>query len=85
MFSLQIEKEAENFLKKLPKQDAELILKKLYSIRENPFRFLKRLQGDKLWRLRITDYRAICEVVVSANKIFVVRIEQNASSKIKKR
>jgi len=74
MFSLQIEDEAEKFLKKLPKQEADLILKKLYSIRENPFRFLKRLQGDKLWRLRIADYRTICDVVVSNNKIFVVRI-----------
>ncbi|MBU0466989.1 MAG: type II toxin-antitoxin system RelE/ParE family toxin [Nanoarchaeota archaeon] len=74
MYSIQIEKNAENSLKKLPKKDAEIVLRKIYSIRDNPFRFLKRLQGQKLWRLRIGDYRAIVDVIVSANKIVVVRI-----------
>ena len=74
MYSIQIEENAEKFLKKLPKNDAEIILRKIYSIRDNPFRFLKRLQGEKLWRLRIGDYRAIIDVIISMNKIIVVRI-----------
>jgi len=74
MYSIQIEKNAEDFLKKLQKKDAEIILNKIYSIRENPFRFLKRLQGEKLWRLRIGDYRAIVDVIISMNKIIVLRI-----------
>jgi len=74
MYSIQIEKNAEDFLKKLQKKDAEEILNKIYSMRENPFRFLKRLQGEKLWRLRIGDYRAIVDVIISMNKIIVVRI-----------
>ena len=74
MYSIQVEKNAENFLKKLNKKDAEMILKKIYLIRNDPFRFLKRLQGQKLWRLRIADYRAIVDVVISMNKIIVIRI-----------
>ena len=74
MYSIQIEKNAEDFLKKLQKKDAEIILNKIYSIRENPFRYLKRLQGEKLWRLRIGYYRAIVDVVISMNKIIVIRI-----------
>jgi len=74
MFSIELSETSTKFLKKLPKQDSELILNKIYSIRENPFRFLKRLQGDKLWRLRIADFRAVVEIIVSANKIYVVRI-----------
>ena len=74
MYSIQIEKNAEDFLKKLQKKDAEIILNKIYSIRENPFRYLKRLQGEKLWRLRIADYRAIVDVIISMNKIIVLRI-----------
>ena len=74
MYSIQIEKNAENFLKKIDKKDAEMILKKIYSIKNNPFRFLKRLQGQKLWRLRIADYRAIVDVVISIDKIIVLRI-----------
>jgi len=74
MYSIQIEKNVENFLKRLQKKDAEIILNKIYSIRENPFRYLKRLQGKKLWRLRIGDYRAIVDVIISMNKIIVLKI-----------
>jgi len=74
MYSIQIEKNAEDFLKKLQRKDAEVILNKIYSIRENPFRYLKRLQGEKLWRLRVGDYRAIIDVIISLNKIIVIRI-----------
>lgn len=74
MYSIQIEENAEKFLKKLSKKDSEMILKKIYSIRDNPFRFLKRLQGEKLWRLRIANYRAIVDVFISVNKIIVLRI-----------
>jgi len=74
MYSIQIEKNVEDFLKKLQKKDAEIILNKIYSIRENPFRYLKRLQCEKLWRLRIGDYRAIVDIVISMNKIIVIRI-----------
>lgn len=74
MYSIQIEKNAEDFIKKLQKKDAEIILNKIYLIREDPFRFLKRLQGEKLWRLRIGDYRVIVDVVISMNKIIVLKI-----------
>ena len=74
MYFIEIEENAEKFLKKLPKKDAEIILKKIYSIRDNPFRLLKRLQGEKLWRLRIGDYRTEINVLISNNKIIVVRI-----------
>lgn len=74
MYSIQIEKNAEEFLKKLQKEDAKIILNKIYSIRENPFRYLKRLQGEKLWRLRVADYRVIVDVIISMNKIIVLRI-----------
>ncbi len=74
MFLIEITETAKKFLKKLNKKDAEIILTKLYSIRDNPFRFLKRLQGEKLWRLRIGDYRAVIDIMISMNKIIVIRI-----------
>jgi len=74
MFQIELTETAKNFLKKLQKKDAEIILNKIYSIRENPYRFLKRLQGEKLWRLRIGDYRAVVDVIVSMNRIIVIRI-----------
>ena len=74
MYQIEITETARRFLNKLNKKDVKVILNKIYSIRDNPFRFLKRLQGEKLWRLRIADYRAIVDVFVSANKIVVLRI-----------
>lgn len=74
MFKINLSKKSKDFLEKLNKKEAEIILKKIYSIRNNPFRYLKKLQGNKLWRLRTGDYRAIMDVVVSNNIIFVVRI-----------
>ena len=74
MFVIEFTKHAQDFINKLENKDAEIILNKIYSMRENPFRNLKRLQGEKLWRLRIGDYRAIIDVIVSSNKIIIVRI-----------
>jgi len=74
MYFIKIEENAEKFLKKIPEQDREILLNKIYSLRENPFRFLKRLKGYKLWRLRVLKYRAIIDVVVSKNKIIILRI-----------
>ncbi len=74
MFQIEITETAKKFLKNLEKKDAEIILNKIYSIRENPYRFLKRLQGEKLWRLRIGEYRAIVDVFISMNKLIIVRI-----------
>ena len=75
MYSVEIEEKAERFLKKIPQRDSEIILKKIYSLRENPFRFLKRLRGQKLWRLRVLKYRAIIDIVISGNRIVVLRID----------
>ena len=74
MYSIDITENAKKFLKKIPKKDSEIILNKIYSVKENPLRFLKRLKGYKLWRLRILRYSVIIDVVVSGNKIIVLKI-----------
>jgi mRNA interferase RelE/StbE len=74
MYSIEFSGQANKFFQKLQKQDQLIISKKIGQLKENPFRYLKRLQGDKLWRLRIMKYRAIIDVIVSGNKIIVLRI-----------
>jgi mRNA interferase RelE/StbE len=74
MFSLEFSRPANRFFQKLPKEDKLMISKKLFSIQENPFHYLKKLKGSKLWRLRIKDYRAIIEVVISGQRIIILRI-----------
>ena len=74
MYSIELTETSKTFLRGLDRKIFDMILNKIYSIRNNPFRFLKRLQGEKLWRLRIADYRAIIDVIVSMNKIIVIRV-----------
>lgn len=74
MYSLELTETAKKFLKKCEKKETELILNKLQDVRENPFHYLKRLQGEKLWRLRVANYRVILDVIISGNKIVVLRI-----------
>ena len=74
MYSIELTETSKTFLRGLDRKIFDMILNKIYSIRNNPFRFLKRLQGEKLWRLRIGDYRAVVDVYVSMNQIIVIRI-----------
>ena len=74
MYIVELSKTSKRFLKTIQTQDREIILNKIYSLKENPFRFLKRLKGYKLWRLRVLKYRIIVDVVVSGNRIVVLRI-----------
>ena len=73
-FAIDISARAEDFLRKRPKNDREILLRKIYALREHPYPHLKRLQGSKLWRLRVMDYRVIVDIIVKANRIYVVRI-----------
>ena len=74
MHSVQLSATSEKFLRKLPKKEAERILEKLQSIREEPFRYVARLKGTQLWKLRIGDYRAELDILIKGQTIFVVRI-----------
>ena len=78
MYSILISEKAKKQLSKLPKNMQDTILNKIFSIRENPFRHLKKLEGSRLWRLRIMDYRAIIDVLVTENKIFVLKIDKRS-------
>ena len=74
MYSIQFTKTAKKSLKKIPHEDTEIILRKIFSIQESPFRYLKKFQNSKLWRLRILKYRVVVDVVISRNNIIVLRI-----------
>jgi len=74
MYRIDITDCSKKFLEKIPKKDAEIILNKIYSLKEDPFKSLKRLKGYKLWRLRILKYRAIIDMVISESRIIILRI-----------
>jgi mRNA interferase RelE/StbE len=69
-----IQPRAKKELKAFPKLVIEQILKKLYSIRDNPLDSIERLKGYYLWKLRIGDYRAILYVDTGKQNIHVVKV-----------
>lgn len=46
-------------LNKLDKKTIERITQRLESIAKDPFKYVKRLKGSNLYRLRVGDYRVI--------------------------
>ncbi|MCK4521042.1 MAG: type II toxin-antitoxin system RelE/ParE family toxin [Nanoarchaeota archaeon] len=74
MFSIVILPKAKKQLIKLEKKKIEIILKKIYSIRENPLHYIERLKEMPSWKLRIGDYRAIMSINTKEKKIFIEKI-----------
>ena len=72
-YSIEWDDKAYNFLGKLPKNIYERILKKLDEVKENPFRYLEHYEGDKLYKLRIGDYRALIDIDFQ-KKILTIQI-----------
>lgn len=61
-------------LEKLDAKTAGRILKKIESIAENPFLFVKRLEGFPLFSLRIGDYRAVMSIENSRMVVFILEV-----------
>lgn len=74
MFQIELTHEAKKDLKKLEKKRAEIILRKIYSVRKTPLHYIERLVGITLWKLRIGDYRAILQLNTKERKISVLKI-----------
>ena len=59
-YTIVIEKPAEKFIVKLPKQEKERILKAIYQLPEgNDIKEMKGKNNKGLYRLRVGDYRII--------------------------
>ena len=78
MYSIWISEKAKKQLSKLPKNAREIILSKVYSIRHEPFHYLKKLEGSKLWRLRVMGYRAVVDIIVTERKIIVLTVDKRS-------
>ena len=65
---------AKKDLKKLPQNIVDTILKKLYSIKENPLRYIERLKSSHLWKLRVGNYRFIMIINTKDKIINILKI-----------
>jgi mRNA interferase RelE/StbE len=75
MYSVNLDKNAKNFLKKLDNAEQKRIIKKLTELRDNPW-IGKTLTGNLagLWKLRIGDYRAIYKIINDKLIVLVIKI-----------
>ena len=71
-FFIQWDTKAFDFLKKLPTDVSERILKKVDLLKEDPFRFLEHYEGE-YYKLRVGDYRALIDINFE-KKIIIIQV-----------
>jgi mRNA interferase RelE/StbE len=77
MFTIKYSKQAVKIKAKMPKGIANRIDAALESIATDPAKYegdWKPLQGSPFWRLRVGDWRVICEIVKKELIIYVLKI-----------
>jgi len=77
MLELKYSKQSLKFLKKCDRALVKRLLDKLEELRENPFpQNMKRLAGNKLFRIRIGKHRVMYEVDHGANVLGIIKIDK---------
>ncbi|MBI4155185.1 type II toxin-antitoxin system RelE/ParE family toxin [Candidatus Woesearchaeota archaeon] len=72
MYEIIITEKAEKQLKKLERSIQNRVLAVLERVRIRPEAFFQRLVGEKAYKLRIGDYRAIADI--ERNSIIILKI-----------
>lgn len=73
-YSLRLKPSAEKDLRKLPKDILARVVAEIDSLRSNPFphpQAIKLANADRMFRIRVGDYRVIYEVETDAKEITV--------------
>mgnify|MGYP001570618158 CR=1 FL=1 len=80
MFTLELSKNVQNFLDKLDLHLKERIENNLRRLKNNPVpsdsKFIGRESGEKIFRYRIGDYRALYSVNETKKIILVIKIDK---------
>ncbi len=79
MFNVELGSEAKRFLKKLERKACERIIAKIDKLKTEPFpQEAKRIVGkqDKIFRVRVGDYRIQYSVFYDKNLIFISDIDK---------
>ena len=81
MFDIEYSNQAVKFLKSLDKKLVSRIFAKIETLRDEPIQHdSKRVEGynEKLFRIRVGDYRIIYEVAHNVNVIGIVKIDKRS-------
>ena len=80
MYSIELSQKASKFLDKLDKYLSERIKERLKILSENPVpsdaKFIAREDNDKVFRLRIGDYRALYKLKEKQKVILVAKVDK---------
>ena len=80
MYSLEFSNQPRKFIKKLDAHLSLRIIQRLENLKENPIPsdsvFIGRDKGDKVFRYRIGDYRALYKLKESEHIILITKIDK---------
>ena len=80
MYSLEYSVQAARFLKKCDKDLCERITHKIQNLKETPVpsdaKFMGRHHGDKVFRIRIGDYRALYKIKENEKIVLIAKIDK---------
>ncbi len=65
---------AQKMLARLPPEMQERIIDQVESIAEEPFAYVRKVEGSPYHRLRVGDYRVVMQITASHLTIYVVRV-----------
>ena len=80
MFSIEFSNQAEKFLKRLDKHIVERIIKRIERLKEEHVprdeKIIGSENGDKVFRYRIGDYRALYKLKETEKVILITKIDK---------
>ena len=72
-YKIKVTDTAKKQLKKLDRQTAKRIDKKLHEISDDPFLYVTKLVGLEFYKLRVGNYRIL--MTIEQNNLFIIIIE----------
>lgn len=73
-YDIKIKPSALKELKKLPKELAERIMRKLVFVSDTPQSFMKKLESENVWSLRIGNYRILIDIYEDKKLIEILKV-----------
>jgi mRNA interferase RelE/StbE len=65
---------ARKSLSGMQRDDVIRIIKKVEAVKADPYRFLKKLVGEKAWRLRVGDWRVLVDMDSENERLHVLEV-----------
>lgn len=75
MFSVIWHPKARKSMKRLERSLASRIFKKVDELREDPFRFVERLHGYDVYKLRVGPYRVLRDIDMATTTIEIQMVD----------